>query len=66
MPPVVTGVIVMIIGLNLAPVAIKSVSANQFDSWMALITIICISVIAVFTEEWYAVCCCYWACYLPI
>ncbi|MEN8425771.1 solute carrier family 23 protein [Acinetobacter schindleri] len=50
MPPVVTGVIVMIIGLHLAPVAIKSVSANQFDSWMALITIICISVIAVFTR----------------
>ncbi len=50
MPPVVTGVIVMIIGLHLAPVAIKSVSANQFDSWMALITILCISVIAVFTR----------------
>ena len=39
MPPVVTGVIVMIIGLNLAPVAIKSVSANQFDSWLSLIHI---------------------------
>ena len=50
MPPVVTGVIVMIIGLHLAPVAIKSVSANQFDSWMALVTILCISVIAVFTR----------------
>lgn len=50
MPPIVTGAIVMIIGLHLAPVAIKSVSANQFDSWMALITIICISVIAVFTK----------------
>ena len=50
MPPVVTGVIVMIIGLNLAPVAIQSVSANQFDSWMALVTIICISVIAVYTR----------------
>ena len=50
MPPIVTGTIVMIIGLHLAPVAIKSVSANQFDSWMALITIICISVIAVFTK----------------
>ncbi|ALH96419.1 pyrimidine utilization transport protein G [Acinetobacter equi] len=50
MPPIVTGVIVMIIGLNLAPVAIKSVSANNFDSWMALLTIICISVIAVFTR----------------
>ncbi len=50
MPPIVTGAIVMIIGLNLAPVAIKSVSANQFDAWMALITIVCISVIAVFTR----------------
>ncbi len=50
MPPIVTGAIVMIIGLHLAPVAIKSVSANQFDSWMALITIICISVIAVFAK----------------
>ena len=50
MPPIVTGVIVMIIGLNLAPVAIKSVSSNQFDSWMALVTILCISVIAVFTR----------------
>ena len=50
MPPIVTGAIVMIIGLHLAPVAIKSVSANQFDSWMALITILCISVIAVFTK----------------
>ncbi|WP_179998436.1 pyrimidine utilization transport protein G [Acinetobacter sp. YH12239] len=50
MPPIVTGAIVMIIGLHLAPMAIKSVSANQFDSWMALITIICISVIAVFTK----------------
>ena len=28
----------------------QSVSANQFDSWMALITILCISVIAVFTR----------------
>jgi putative pyrimidine permease RutG len=50
MPPIVTGAIVMIIGLHLAPVAIKSVSANQFDSWMALLTIICISIIAVFTR----------------
>lgn len=50
MPPIVTGAIVMIIGLHLAPVAIKSVSANQFDSWIALITILCISVIAVFTQ----------------
>ena len=50
MPPIVTGVIVMIIGLNLAPVTIKSVSANSFDTWMAVLTIVCISVVAVFTR----------------
>lgn len=50
MPPVVTGAIVMIIGLNLAPVTIKSVSANTFDTWMALVTVLCIGAIAVFTK----------------
>ena len=50
MPPIVTGAIVMIIGLNLAPVTIKSVSTNSFDTWMAVVTIICISVVAVFTR----------------
>ncbi|MBJ9954259.1 MULTISPECIES: pyrimidine utilization transport protein G [unclassified Acinetobacter] len=50
MPPIVTGAIVMIIGLNLAPVTIKSVSANSFDTWMAILTIACISIIAVFTR----------------
>jgi uracil-xanthine permease len=50
MPPIVTGAIVMIIGLNLAPVTIKSVSANSFDTWMAILTIVCISIIAVFTR----------------
>ncbi len=50
MPPIVTGAIVMIIGLNLAPVTIKSVAANSFDSWMAVVTILCISAIAVFTK----------------
>lgn len=50
MPPIVTGVIVMIIGLNLAPVTIKSISGNGFDTWMAILTILCISTIAVFTR----------------
>lgn len=50
MPPIVTGVIVMIIGLNLAPVTIKSVAGSNFDSWMAVLTILCISAIAVFTS----------------
>lgn len=50
MPPIVTGAIVMIIGLNLAPVTIKSVSTNNFDMWMAVLTILCISAVAVFTQ----------------
>lgn len=50
MPPIVTGAIVMIIGLNLAPVTIKGISASQFDSWMALMTVLCISGVAVFTR----------------
>jgi uracil-xanthine permease len=50
MPPIVTGAIVMIIGLNLAPVTIKSVSANSFDNCMANLTIVCNSIIAVFTR----------------
>ncbi|TCB34294.1 pyrimidine utilization transport protein G [Acinetobacter sp. ANC 4910] len=50
MPPIVTGAIVMIIGLNLAPITIKSVSTNTFDTWMAVITIVCISAVAVFTR----------------
>lgn len=50
LPPVVTGSIVMIIGLNLAPVTIKGVSGNSFDTWMALVTVLCIGGIAVFTK----------------
>lgn len=48
LPPVVTGSIVMIIGLNLAPVTIKSVSGNGFDTWMALFTVFSIACVAVF------------------
>lgn len=50
MPPIVTGAIVMIIGLNLAPGAIRGVSGNNFDMWMAVLTILCISFVAVFTR----------------
>ncbi|MBF7681918.1 pyrimidine utilization transport protein G [Acinetobacter sp. B5B] len=49
LPPVVTGAIVMIIGLNLAPVTIKGVSGNAFDSWLAFVTVLCIGSVAVFT-----------------
>ncbi len=50
MPPVVTGAVVMIIGLNLAPVTVKSVAGNQFDMWMALLTVLSMGMIAVFTR----------------
>lgn len=50
MPPVVTGAVVMAIGLNLAPIAVKSVSASSFDSWMAVMTVLCIGLVAVFTQ----------------
>lgn len=50
MPPVVTGAVVMAIGLNLAPIAVKSVSGSPFEGWMAVITVLCIGVVAVFTR----------------
>lgn len=50
MPPVVTGAIVAVIGLNLAPVAVKGVMSNGFDSWMALGTILCVGFVAVVTR----------------
>ncbi|HJV75696.1 MAG TPA: solute carrier family 23 protein [Noviherbaspirillum sp.] len=50
MPPVVTGAVVAVIGLNLAPIAVKGVSGNNFDAWMALATILCVGTVAVFTR----------------
>ena len=50
MPPVVTGAIVMIIGLNLAPGTVYAVSKSSFDMMMALFTIVAIGMIAVFTS----------------
>jgi putative pyrimidine permease RutG len=49
-PPVVTGAVVMAIGLNLAPIAVRGVSASSFDSWMAVMTVLCIGLVAVFTR----------------
>src|SRR4051794_32528718 len=34
MPPVVTGAVVAVIGLNLAGIPIKNMAASNFDSWM--------------------------------
>ncbi len=50
MPPVVTGAVVAVIGLNLAPVAVRSATADTFDAVMALVTILCVALIAVFAR----------------
>jgi uracil-xanthine permease len=50
MPPVVTGAVVAAIGLNLAPVAVKSVSDSPFDTWIGLSTVLLTGLIAVATS----------------
>ena len=47
MPPVVTGSIVAVIGLNLAPIAVKGISASAFDTWIGLATIASVGIVAV-------------------
>lgn len=47
MPPVVTGAIVAVIGLNLAPIAVKGVSASGFDSFIGLLTVVAVGLVAV-------------------
>jgi putative pyrimidine permease RutG len=50
MPPVVTGAIVAVIGLNLAPIAVKGVSASGFDAFIGLFTVVAVGVVAVYTS----------------
>lgn len=48
MPPVVTGAVVMVIGLNLAPVAMNDASGTPFDTVMAIVTVLAVAAVAVF------------------
>jgi putative pyrimidine permease RutG len=50
MPPVVTGAVVAVIGLNLAGIPVKNMAASNFDSWMQAITFVCVGLVAVFTR----------------
>jgi uracil-xanthine permease len=51
MPPVVTGAVVAVIGLNLAPIAAKgAMGGSTFDALMALMTVLCVGGIAVYTR----------------
>lgn len=47
MPPVVTGTVVAAIGLNLAPVAVKSLGATPFELAVGLATALAVGLIAV-------------------
>ena len=50
MPPVVTGAVVAVIGLNLASVPVKNMAASNFDAWMQLVTFVCVGLVAVLTR----------------
>jgi putative pyrimidine permease RutG len=50
MPPVVTGAVVAVIGLNLAGIPIKNMAASNFDSWMQAVTFVSVALVAVFTR----------------
>ena len=47
MPPVVTGSVVAVIGLNLAPIAVKGISGNALDTWIGIATIVAVGLVAV-------------------
>ncbi|RZL53312.1 MAG: pyrimidine utilization transport protein G [Variovorax sp.] len=50
MPPVVTGAVVAVIGLNLANVPVKNMAAGNFDAWMQAMTFLCVGLVAVFAR----------------
>ncbi len=50
MPPVVTGSVVAVIGLNLAGIPIKNMAPTNFDAWMQAVTFVSVALVAVFTK----------------
>jgi len=50
MPPVVTGAVVAVIGLNLASIPIKNMAPTGFDAWMQALTFVSVGVVAVYTR----------------
>jgi len=50
MPPVVTGSVVAVIGLNLAGIPIKNMAPTGFDAWMQALTFLCVGLVAVYTR----------------
>jgi uracil-xanthine permease len=49
MPPAVTGAIVMVIGLNLASIPVKTMAPTEFDAWMQAVTFVAIALVGIFT-----------------
>ena len=50
MPPVVTGAVVAVIGLNLASIPVKNMAPTAFDAWMQALTFVAIGMVAVYTS----------------
>lgn len=50
MPPVVTGAVVAVIGLNLASIPVKNMAAGNFDAWMQVVTFVSVALVAVMTR----------------
>ncbi len=50
MPPVVTGAVVAVIGLNLASIPVKNMAAGNFDAWMQVVTFVSVGLVAVATK----------------
>jgi uracil-xanthine permease len=50
LPPVVTGSIVAVIGLNLATIPIKNMAPTDFSPWMQAVTFVTIAIVALYTR----------------
>jgi len=50
MPPVVTGAVVAVIGLNLASIPIKNMAPTDFDTWVQALTFVSVGLVAVYTR----------------
>ena len=50
MPPVVTGAVVAVIGLNLAGIPIENMAPTSFDAWMQGLTFLAVALVAVRTR----------------
>jgi uracil-xanthine permease len=48
MPPVVTGAVVAVIGLNLAAIPVKNMAPTGFDAWMQAVTFVAVAIVAVY------------------